>query len=290
MGNKDTSFQKTRPLRVGEKLFDFSNPLIMGILNLTPDSFFDGGRYTDAEHWVMRTRKMLDQGADIIDLGAMSTRPGADIIDESEEVRRLIEPLRLLKREFPEALFSIDTFRSGVAQQCIDEGAHMINDVSGGKMDEQMFQVVASRKIPYVLMHMEGTPKVMQQAPITDGIVSKVHAFFETRVRQLHDLGFEDIVLDPGFGFGKDLACNYALLRRLGEVRIDDLPLLVGVSRKSMINKVLNTKPGEALNGTTVIHTLALLAGANILRVHDVKEACEVVALTKQFQKNTCPD
>ena len=288
MGNKDTSFQKTRPLRVGEKLFSFDNPLIMGILNLTPDSFYDGGKYADAEDWVSQTRKMLDEGADIIDLGAMSTRPGAEIIDEDEELKRLLRPLRLLKREFPTALFSIDTFRSQVASQCVQEGASLINDVSGGNLDAKMFSVVASLGVPYVLMHMQGTPKVMQQEPITDAIVRKVHAFFREKVSRLRDGGVEDIILDPGFGFGKSLDCNYALLQHLGDVRIDDLPLLVGMSRKSMINKVLNTTPAEALNGTSVLHTLAVLSGANILRVHDVKEAREVLTLLRQYQNHRC--
>ena len=288
MGNKDTSFQKTRPLRVGEKLFSFDNPLIMGILNLTPDSFYDGGKYTDADDWVSQTRKMLDEGADIIDLGAMSTRPGAEMIDEDEELKRLLRPLRLLKREFPKALFSIDTFRSRVASRCVQEGASLINDVSGGNLDAKMFSVVASLGVPYILMHMQGTPKVMQQEPITEAIVRKIHAFFREKVSRLRDEGVEDIILDPGFGFGKSLDCNYALLQQLGDVRIDDLPLLVGVSRKSMINKVLNTTPAEALNGTTVLHTLAVLSGANILRVHDVKEAREVLSILRQYKNHQC--
>jgi len=288
MGNKDTSFQKTRPLVAGEFFFDFSKPLIMGILNLTPDSFFDGGKYANEQQWVLRTRKMLDDGAQIIDLGAMSTRPGADLIGEKEEIQRLLTPLKLLKREFPQALFSIDTFRSNVAERCVDEGAQMINDVSGGNFDKKMFATVVRLKVPYVLMHMYGTPKVMQNRPITHGVISEVRGFFEEKVGQLRQLGFEDVILDPGFGFGKSLECNYSLLRHLQDIRVGCLPLLVGVSRKSMINKVLGTRPSEALNGTGVVHTLALQHGANILRVHDVKEAAEVIKIMGFYQKTDC--
>ncbi len=290
MGNKDTSFQKTRPLVVGEFFFDFSKPLIMGILNLTPDSFFDGGKYSNEHEWVSRTRKMLDDGAQIIDLGAMSTRPGADLISEKEEMQRLLTPLKLLKREFPHALFSIDTFRSKVAERCVDEGAQMINDVSGGNFDKEMFAAVVRLKVPYVLMHMHGTPKVMQNDPIAHGVISEIRGFFEEKVGQLRQLGFEDVILDPGFGFGKSLECNYSLLRHLQDIKVGRLPLLAGVSRKSMINKVLGTQPSEALNGTGVVHTLALQHGANILRVHDVKEAAEVIRIMDFYQKKDCDE
>ncbi len=283
MGNKDTSFQKTKPLHMGEKIFDFSKPVIMGILNLTPDSFYDGGKYNNEEQWILQTQKMVEEGAGIIDLGAVSTRPGAEIIPEEEELRRLIGPLKILKKEFPNTLFSIDTFRSQVAIQAVDAGAQMINDISGGNFDRQMFATVARLKVPYVLMHMHGMPRMMQDDPISTDIVKHVRHFFEEKVRQLNLLGFENIILDPGFGFGKTLACNYELLRHLEEIRINGLPVLTGISRKSMINKVLKINAGDALNGTSVLHTLALHNGANLLRVHDVKEAREVVKLMEFY-------
>jgi len=283
MGNKDTSFQKTKPLHMGEKKFDFSKPVIMGILNLTPDSFYDGGKYNNEEQWILQTQKMVEEGAGIIDLGAVSTRPGAEIIPEEEELRRLIGPLKILKKEFPNTLFSIDTFRSQVAIQAVDAGAQMINDISGGNFDRQMFATVARLKVPYVLMHMHGMPRMMQDDPISTDIVKHVRHFFEEKVRQLNLLGFENIILDPGFGFGKTMACNYELLRHLEEIRINGLPVLTGISRKSMINKVLKINAGDALNGTSVLHTLALHNGANLLRVHDVKEAREVVKLMEFY-------
>ena len=285
MGNKDTSFPKIRPLHTGEKLFDFSEPKIMGILNLTPDSFFDGGKYNREEQWLMQTRKMLKEGADIIDIGAVSTRPGAAAVGEEEELMRLLPPLKKLVTEFPDAVFSIDTYHAKVARQCIEAGAHIINDISGGSFDKNMFQTIAELKVPYVLMHIHGTPETMQEHPLSEKIVSVVRTFFQDKVSALRAIGVEDIILDPGFGFGKTLEGNYELLQKMETTRIDNLPLLAGVSRKSMINKVLGTLPAEALNGTTVIHTLALLNGANLLRVHDVKEAREAVKLV-QFYRN----
>lgn len=284
MGNKDTSFQKTRSIQVGKNILNFSRPRVMGVLNLTPDSFYDGGRYFNEELWVSQTLKMIAEGADIIDLGAFSTRPGAETISTQEEMERLLKPLKILKREFPKVIFSIDTYRSEIARACIDAGAHIINDVSGGNLDEKMFRTVAELKVPYILMHMHGTPRDMQVDPISGNIVKKVQAFFEKKVKRLRETGVEDIVLDPGFGFGKTLECNYSLLAGMEQTRIDNLPLLAGVSRKSMINKVLQTKPDEALNGTTVINTLALLHGADILRVHDVKEAKEAIELTDFYK------
>ena len=288
MGYKDTSFPKIRGIHAGEKLFDFSRPVIMGILNLTPDSFYDGGKYQNEEAWVSQTRKMLDEGADIIDMGAVSTRPGAKPVNENQELERLLPPLKRLVAEFPEAVFSIDTYHSDVACQCIKAGAHMINDISGGRFDKNMFPVIAEMKVPYVLMHIHGTPENMQQHPLSENSVSVIRAFFAEQVTNLRKLGVEDIILDPGFGFGKSPEANYALLAKMESTRIDNLPLLAGVSRKSMINKVLGTTPAEALNGTTVIHTLALLNGANLLRVHDVKEARQAIDLV-HFYQNASP-
>ncbi len=284
MGNKDTSFPKIRSILAGERLFDFSKPVVMGILNLTPDSFYDGGKYRGDEQWVSQSSKMLEEGADIIDLGAVSTRPGARFVDEEEELERLLPPLKRLVREFPEAVFSIDTYHAKVARQCVEAGARMINDISGGSFDENMFSTIADLKIPYVLMHIHGTPQNMQQHPVSENIVPVVHTFFAERVSTLRTLGVEDIILDPGFGFGKTLESNYELLQNMATIRIDNLPLLAGVSRKSMINKVLNIQPSEALNGTTVANTLALLAGANLLRVHDVKEAREAIDIVRYYR------
>lgn len=286
MGNKDNSFQKTRSIQIGKNILDFSRPRIMGVLNLTPDSFYDGGRFFNEELWLEQTLKMISEGADIIDLGAFSSRPGAEMISNQEEIDRLLPPLTLLKREFTDAIFSIDTFRSDVAQACIEAGANIINDISGGNMDENMFRTVAKLKVPYILMHMHGTPQDMQKNPISGNIVEKVYTFFEDKVKKIRELGIEDIILDPGFGFGKTLECNYRLLAGMAETRIDDLPLLAGVSRKSMINKVLQTKPYEALNGTTVVNTIALMNGADILRVHDVKEARQAIELMEYYRQH----
>jgi len=278
MSNKDTPFKKkNRTIRCGNKIIDFSSPKIMGVLNLTPDSFYDGGKYQQEKLRKEQTAKMLKDGADIIDLGAVSTRPSSELIDKEEELRRIIGPLHQLIREFPEAIFSIDTFRSLVARECINSGAHIINDISGGNFDDKMFETIAELKVPYILMHLHGTPENMQQSPIANNIVQIIKQYFKERVTTLQNLGVEDIFLDPGFGFGKTLKCNYTILKYLEELRIEDLPILSGISRKSMINKVINIKPSEALNGSTVLNTIALLNGANILRVHDVKEAKEAI-------------
>jgi len=282
MSDKDTSFtKKIRPIACGNKILDFSTPKIMGVLNLTPDSFYDGGKFHQERIRKEQTEKMLHEGADIIDIGAVSSRPGAELIEEQEEQKRIIRPLQRLVAEFPEAIFSIDTFRASVARACIDSGAHIINDVSGGAFDENMYATVAELHVPYILMHMYGTPENMQQSPITENITEIIRQYFTEKVSTLRNAGVEDIILDPGFGFGKTLKCNYAILRNLEEQRMDNLPLLAGVSRKSMINKVINTKPSEALNGTTVLNTIALLKGANILRVHDVKEAREAIDIVR---------
>ena len=285
MESKGTSFGKIRKLTIGNKIFDFSRPKVMGILNLTPDSFFDGGRYTQQEQWLTQTRKMLNEGADITDIGAASTRPGAAFVPVEEELKRLLPALKTLLRAFPDAVFSIDTYHAETAARCVENGAHLINDISGGTFDTNMFDTLARLQVPYVLMHIHGTPENMQQQPLSKGITKQVLSFFEKKVAVLRDKGVEDILLDPGFGFGKTLEGNYELLQNMGQTRVNDLPLLAGISRKSMINKVLGTQPSQALNGTTVLHTLALLNGANLLRVHDVKEAREAIALV-EFYRN----
>jgi len=290
MSDKNTSFASNgkKQIKGNSFVFDFSSPLVMGILNATPDSFFDGGKYNHEEAWFNQAGKMLEEGVDIIDIGGVSTRPGADFVSEQEEIERVLAPLRLVKKEFPQAIVSIDTFRSRVAAVCVDEGADIINDISGGTMDDKMFETIARLKVPYILMHIEGTPETMQQSPIEHGIVNKVKQFFEEKIERLFALGATEIILDPGFGFGKSLECNYALLKQMEEVRIDNLPLLAGISRKSMINKVLGTKPQDALNGTTALHLLALQNGADILRVHDVKEAKEVIELFEFYKNGEC--
>lgn len=280
MSDKDTSFdKKTRAINCRETLLNFDKPKVMGVLNLTPDSFYDGGKYHQEKERAKQVEKMLKEGAEIIDLGAVSSRPGAETVTADEELERIIWPLERLVKLFPEAIFSIDTYRSEVARECVEGGAGMINDISGGNFDDKMFQTVANLKVPYILMHIHGTPENMQAEPLDSNIIELVSDFFIQKVRELNALGVEDIILDPGFGFGKTLKCNYVILNKLNELRIDRLPILGGISRKSMINKVINSKPSEALNGTTTLNTIALLNGADILRVHDVKEAVEAIQI-----------
>jgi len=259
--------------------------LVMGILNLTPDSFYDGGKLDDETALLEQASRFLREGAAILDLGAVSTRPGAADVSEAEELQRLLGPLKLIRREFPEALISIDTWRSRVAEACAAEGADIINDISGGMLDPNMFATVARLQLPYVLMHMQGNPQTMQLDPQYTDVVAEVLDFFKTQCETLESLGFRRIILDPGFGFGKTPEHNFKLLKALPELAFHGYPILAGVSRKSMINRVLGTKPESALNGTTVANTLALLNGAAILRVHDVKEAMQAVKLVEFYTK-----
>ena len=273
-------------LRVNGRLLSWDTPLIMGILNLTPDSFFDGGKYNQStEQAVERAGSMLEEGAAIIDLGGMSSRPGARIISPEEEAERVLPVIEALNRYFPEAILSIDTLHAGVAHQAIQAGAHLINDISAGRLDQDMFQTAAELQVPYILMHMQGLPHDMQQNPTYENVVQEVFDFFTEHIKQLRQLGLHDIIIDPGFGFGKNLEHNYTLLRHLSAFKAFDLPLLVGISRKSMINSVLHTQPQDALNGTTAVHMLALQAGADILRVHDVAAAREAIAIWEVWQQ-----
>ncbi|RLD89771.1 MAG: dihydropteroate synthase [Bacteroidetes bacterium] len=292
MSDKSTSFELNGEKKFQDNFadFDFSIPLVMGILNATPDSFYDGGQYLNREVLFNRVSSMVNDGVDIIDVGGVSTRPGAAFVSEEEELIRILEPLHLIKKEFPHLPVSIDTFRSSVATACVLEGADMINDISGGTLDDAMFETIARLKIPYVLMHIQGAPETMQQSPIVNRVVEKVHSFFKERVAMLLELGVADVILDPGFGFGKSLGCNFMLLNNMEQLRVHNLPLLAGISRKSMINKVLDTKPEEALNGTSVLHLMALQQGANLLRVHDVKEAKEVIKLFQYSSTARCED
>lgn len=267
-------------VKVGTKLMDLTSPKVMGILNITPDSFYDGGNYFSVPEAMKRVEDLLEDGADIIDIGAYSSRPGADFVSPEDELARLLPLLKEVSRQFPEAIVSIDTFRAEVASQAIAHGAHIINDIGGGTLDPEMFATIAKLQVPYILMHMRGTPKTMQQHTEYTDVVQDISQFFGNSVAQLREMGVRDIILDPGFGFAKTLSQNYELLDRIEELQIFGLPLLGALSRKSMIYNKLHITPGEALNGTTALHTVLLLKGVQLLRVHDVRAAREAIALT----------
>lgn len=274
-----------KSLNVNGRLLDLSTPQVMGILNVTPDSFYAGSRSRTEAEIAARACQILDEGASIIDIGAYSSRPNAEHISPEEEIQRLRTGLEILNRNHPDAIISVDTFRVEVARQCVEEyGAAIINDISAGEMDEQMFPTVARLNVPYIMMHMQGTPQNMQKEPHYENLLKEVFMYFARKVRQLRDLGMKDIILDPGFGFGKTLEHNYELMAHLEEFGIFELPLLVGVSRKSMIYRLFGATPQEALNGTTVLDTVALMKGADILRVHDVREAVEAVRLIEKLK------
>ena len=265
-------------------LIDLSNPKIMGILNVTPDSFFDGGRYKNTTSIINQVTKMITDGATFIDLGAYSSRPGADYVSEEEELKRVIPIVNLLINEFPEILISIDTFRSKVAEEAIYNGAAIINDISAGNLDLKMLDVIAKHQVPYIMMHMKGTPQTMQQHTDYKDLLTDILYYFSEKIADSHSKGIHDIIIDPGFGFAKTLEQNYELMQKLELFKTIKAPLLVGISRKSMIYKLLQTDAKNALNGTTILNTISLLKGANILRVHDVKEAFECIQLTKQLK------
>ena len=267
-------------IEIDGKRVDFSTCAVMGILNVTPDSFYDGGSYTSEVALRNRIDQILGEGAQIIDLGAYSTRPGAEQVSPDEELKRLDIPMEIIRRYYPNAIVSIDTFRSSVASainRCF--GPIIVNDISGGTMDHGMFDFVVESGLPYIMMHIQGTPETMQNNPVYENVTLQVKEFFAERIKQLNDKGFSNLILDPGFGFGKNIEHNYQLLNEMDSLHELDYPILVGVSRKSMIYKVLDTTPAEALNGTTVLNTIALMRGASILRVHDVKQAVETVKL-----------
>lgn len=275
-------------INVNGTLLDLSTPCVMGILNVTPDSFYAGSRMQTEEEIARRVEQILAEGAGIIDVGAYSSRPNADHVSAREEMERLRTGLSVLRRIKPDAVVSVDTFRADVARMCVEEyGVAIINDIAAGEMDKEMFRTVADLNVPYIMMHMQGTPQDMQLHPHYDDLLKEVFLYFARKVQQLRDLGVKDIVLDPGFGFGKTLAHNYELLSHLEEFRIFGLPLLVGVSRKSMIYRLLGITPQESLNGTTVLDTISLLKGADILRVHDVKEAVETVRIVEAMRKES---
>lgn len=265
------------------QLIDLNIPKVMGILNLTPDSFYDGGVYKNDDDILRHVEKMLNEGADFIDVGAYSSRPNAAHITEEEELQRLLPIINLLVDAFPDILISVDTFRSEVAKQAINAGACIINDISAGKMDEKMLSTIAELKIPYIMMHMKGTPQNMQKNTSYEHLVKEILFYFSERIATARTLGIVDVIVDPGFGFSKSTAQNYELLKHLELFKMLEKPLLVGFSRKSMIYKPLRTSAAQALNGTTVLNTFALQKNASILRVHDVKEAKECIELTQQL-------
>lgn len=273
-------FNKKKTINCKGQLLELDKPIAMGILNITPDSFYDGGKHTDIKHIKQHIQQMLFDGAKIIDVGAYSSRPGAKDISAEEELDRLRPVLQLLQKDFPDTIVSVDTFRSQIAKTIVEEyGVAIINDISGGEMDKKMFDTVALLQVPYVLMHMQGTPQNMQQNPEYQDVVMDVIDYFSEKLALLKALGVHDVILDPGFGFGKTVEHNYQILNNLHEFNLFGMPILAGLSRKSMIYKLLNCKPEEALNGTSVLNTLALMHGASILRVHDVKEAIEAIEL-----------
>jgi dihydropteroate synthase len=266
------------------RLLDLSRPIVMGILNLTPDSFFDGGRFTDEVAMLRQAEKMLEEGATILDLGGMSSRPGAQLISEEEELQRVLPAVRALLARFPDAVISVDTFRSRVAAESVAAGASIVNDIYAGRFDGKMFRTVAELGVPYIMMHMQGEPANMQLAPSYGNVVQEVLHFFIEKLGELRAHGVKDVILDPGFGFGKTVEHNFQLLSNLSVFRMSELPILAGISRKSMICKLLKVNPERALNGTTALHVVALQQGARILRVHDVREAMEVIRLWEQTE------
>jgi len=272
-------FQTSKTLNLGGHLLDLSKPITMGILNITPDSFYDGGKYKNADQIIQQVEKMSSEGTKIIDIGGYSTRPNATNISENEELERVLFAIEAILERFPNTLISIDTFRANIAERAVQAGAKMVNDISGGTLDDKMFETVARLKVPYILMHMKGSPQTMTQLTNYDNLILEMTDFFQIQIAKLREIGVMDIILDVGLGFAKTIEQNYELIQKLDSFKIFELPILVGASRKSMIWKKLHLAPAEALNGTTAVNTIALQNGANILRVHDVKEAEQIIDL-----------
>jgi len=287
MISKDTFFSKKRTLNFAGTLHEFTSPIVMGILNITPDSFYDGGRYLTDDDILKRCETILSEDGTIIDIGAYSSRPGAEHISEEDELNRLLPAIQLINKRFPQALLSVDTFRSNIAKVVVQEfGVKMINDISAGDMDENMLETMAELKVPYVMMHMKGNPQTMQQQADYQSIIKEILRYFAEKLDKARKFGIHDIIIDPGFGFGKTIEQNYILLSRLSELRIFELPILVGISRKSMIHKLIGSEPGQALAGSITANTLALLNGADILRVHDVKEAVDTIKIVNAYKNS----
>ena len=286
ISEQSTVFSGRKTLLIRDNLVHFSSPKVMGIINVTPDSFYKGSRVEDEKELLGQAGKMLEEGAVFLDVGGYSTRPGALEVPEKEEIQRSVWAIQVLLRHFPQAWISIDTFRSAVARACVDAGAVMVNDVSGGSLDERLFATVANLGVPYILMHMRGNPQTMQALTHYDDLVKDVIDYFHLRVEKLKSLGVKDILLDPGFGFAKTVAQNFYLLEKLEAFHVFELPLMVGLSRKSMIWKTLSSHAEEALNGTTALHAVAVLKGVQLIRTHDVREAVEVVTLLEKMKCN----
>ena len=268
------------------ELIDLKKPKVMGILNLTPDSFFDGGKYKDEASMLDQVEYMLKNGATFIDMGAYSSRPGAEHVPEDEELKRMIPIIELILEKFPHTLISVDTFRSKVASESIEHGAAIINDIAAGNLDKAMFDIVSKHQVPYIMMHMKGTPQTMQKEVGYNNLINDLRFYFSEKITETTSKKINDIIIDPGFGFAKTTEQNYTLLHHLDMFQTFGLPILIGLSRKSMIYKVLGSSPKEALNGTTALHTIALLKGANIIRAHDVKEATECIKLVQALKEN----
>lgn len=281
---KDTFLNRKVTLNCKGKLIDLSSPKVMAILNVTPDSFYGNSRINNVDEALKNTENFINEGATFIDVGAYSSRPGATDISVDEELNRSVPIVQAIVKEFPETLISIDTFRAKVAEECIAAGAHLINDISGGSLDDSMFDTVAKLNVPYIMMHMKGTPQTMQIEPQYDDVTLEVINYFTEKIDALKKLGVKDIIIDPGFGFAKTIEHNYELLQKLSALNMFDLPILVGFSRKSMITKVLDIKNEDALNGTSILNTIALQKGAAILRVHDVKAAVECITLSEKVR------
>ena len=277
--------EKPRYINAGGRLLDLEIPKVMGIINITPDSFYKESRYSTDEEILVTAARMLEDGADILDIGGYSSRPGAKDISVDEESNRVLKAVKLINRKFPEAIISVDTFRADIAREAVVGcGASIINDISGGDSDDRMFLVVETLNVPYILMHMKGDPRTMQNKPVYEDIVADILKWFGDRIFKLKSAGLKDIIIDPGFGFGKTIDHNFELLRRLGDFSIAGLPVLVGISRKSMIWKTLDISVDEALNGTTTLNAIAIFNGADILRVHDVREAVQTVWLIRKVK------
>ena len=281
---KDKNFNPSNKIEVKNTSLDLSTPKIMGIINMTDDSFYDGGTNYNSNKTLKKITKFIKEGADIIDIGGYSSRPGAKNISIKEEWKRIKDIIPIVNKNFPKTIISVDTFRSEIAKRAIENGAHIINDISGGSIDKCLFDTVASLKTPYILTHIKGNPENMQENPNYNSVINEITEYFQKKIKTLKSKGINNIIIDPGFGFGKSLQHNYEILNNLNKFKKFNLPILVGVSRKSMIYRLLKTNPKEALNGTTVVNTLCLLGGANILRVHDVKEAKECIKIIKFAQ------
>ena len=286
MSGKCTGFSSKFGIKCRDKILDLGKPCVMGILNLSHDSFYDGGKYLKKKSFLDHVEQMVGEGAMIIDLGAVSTRPGAAEVEESLEKKRLVSVLNEVRNRLPDLILSVDTHRASDAAEAIETGADIINDISAGRFDDRMLETVADYRVPFIMMHIQSIPEKMQIDPVYQDVVGELLIYFTERISAAQNAGISQLIIDPGFGFGKTLQHNYQILKNLKEFKVFNVPILAGISRKSMINRVINTNPENALNGTTVLNTLAILNGCNILRVHDVKPAMEVIRLCEQYIKN----